>query len=445
MSCCRSENRRALRCALLTKTSERSLSEIGERGELSQPAPASVSPTQRRLIASCILLAVLLHLAMLYLMYNPSAKPDFSNLYAAGKAVLNQKRFHARAQVAASEDKHDGTAETKNQPSSVDKLHPPFEMLIFGPLALLKYRTAYMVWYSCNLVMLFSVPFLLWDHIPHLHKCFAYLLVPFATFIPVFVAVLQGQDSILLLLFLTLCFIWLSNRHEFRAGVALAMGMFKFVLIVPIVIGLALERRWRTLAGFACGCLALLCAALALVGSASVLGYVRFMSGYGTTPIEIPGKESLMPNLRGFIYTVGAGVLPRAGLAIATLIASALIIVIIDRPLLSQELHHAGLDLRFSMQVVLATIVSYHLFPHDFSILLLPLLLTLNRCVGSGFRSPFGSVLRNCRSCHLLLSICCPLACLLCLRRDIGRIVRILLYYQQPVYVTHHLVGLLRV
>ena len=84
-------------------------------------------------------------------------------------------------------------------------------MMIFAPLALLNYQAAYLVWYGCNLIMLISVPIILWNYIPNLHLWFGYVVILVATFFPIFVTVIQGQDSILLLILLTLCFTCLKK------------------------------------------------------------------------------------------------------------------------------------------------------------------------------------------------------------------------------------------
>lgn len=56
---------------------------------------------------------------------------------------------------------------------------------------------AHLVWYGCNLLMLLGVPVLLWNHLPNLHLYFGFLFILVATFFPVFLTVMQGQDSIL--------------------------------------------------------------------------------------------------------------------------------------------------------------------------------------------------------------------------------------------------------
>jgi len=259
-------------------------------------------------------------------------------------------------------------------------------MIIFAPLSYLKYKPAYLVWYICNLFLLLIVPFMLWTYIPNLHKWYPYLVIAIATFFPVFVAAIQGQDSILLLFLLTLCFTFLKDRKEFRAGMALAMGMFKFVLVIPIAFSLVVERRWRSLAGFATGCILLLLAATAIVGLSGIEAYFRLIAGFRKAPPERAGTESIMPNLRGFVHAVNGGLANESWLMAITLLASVAILILINMHLLKP----GNVSLRFSAQVVLATLVSYHLYPHDASILILPLVLLLNHSVCHGSRTRLG-------------------------------------------------------
>jgi len=338
---------------------------------------SSLVPTsaEKRSISYCVLLVVLVLFALLYLMRS-AGTPDFKALYRSGKVVLAQ-HGHAPESDAVREEMR-----------KADTLHAPVEMLIFAPLALLSYRAAYLVWFCCNLLMLLCVPALLWNHLPNLHRWFHYLLILIASFFPALVCLLQGQDSILLLFLLTCCYVCLSTGREFRAGALLAMGMYKFVLVVPIVLALALNRRWRALGGFASGCVALLGASIGLVGWAGVMGYVQMILGLSKRPPEVRGSEVFMPNLRGFFHSLGSGVVPEKWLVVATLLVSVAIWVAVNRRL--RTVGASELDLYFSMQVIVAVAVSYHLYPHDAVILALPLLLMLNRCAGLGFGTPLG-------------------------------------------------------
>jgi hypothetical protein len=347
---------------------------------------------ETRFIAFCILMLILVHSAVLYMQWSnvQAAKPDFAALYSAGKLAVSDG--DSRTWHWVSRDSVDRSVVDMNGVTvAADRLHPPFEMLIFAPLAFLKYQAAYLAWFACNLVMLFSVPILLWNYLPNLHHWFAYVMLLVGTFFPVFVTVVQGQDSILLLFLLAYCFSCLKSRRELLAGVALALAMFKFMLVIPIVVALAIMRKRRVLAGFALGFLALLSVTVLVFGNHAIVRYVRFMiQRQSGGQVETAGSESMMPNFRGFVHTLAAGTVSVSWLNSIVVVGSVLTFVLIAIRWAREPDEPSSLDLLFSAQVVIATIVSYHLFVHDASILLLPILLALNRLAGPTCRKGSG-------------------------------------------------------
>jgi hypothetical protein len=347
---------------------------------------------EKRFTTFCILMVVLVHLSLLSVQWHnvQAARPDFASLYAAGRLALSGGET-GEAHAAVPGFKNKSLFSLDGQTFLADRLHPPFEMMIFAPLALLNYQAAYLVWYGCNLIMLIGVPILLWNYIPNLHLWFGYVVILVATFFPVFVTIVQGQDSILLLFLLTLCFTCMKERRELLGGVILALGMFKFTLIIPIVAALVVMRRWRVLVGFASGFLALLLATVALFGPGAIPGYLRFISHRGGGSLETVASEPIMPNLRGFLHSLAAGAAPPAWVDFAVVIGSAVTFALISRRWAAEGGNPSALDLLFSMQVITAAIVSYHLYVHDASVLLLPILLTLNRLAGSTFRTFLGA------------------------------------------------------
>src|SRR5207244_13270755 len=72
-----------------------------------------------------------------------------------------------------------------------------------------------------------------------------------STFLPVNVALMQGQDSILLLVLLAAAFVALHRGRGFAAGTLVGLGLFKLQIVIPIAILFFAWRRWRFSAGFA--------------------------------------------------------------------------------------------------------------------------------------------------------------------------------------------------
>src|SRR5438552_14978144 len=111
--------------------------------------------------------------------------------------------------------------------AAVPYLHPAYEAAIFVPLSFLPYRTAYITWTALNFVILALIYKLL-------RPCLSGLLalgppwMPFGLligFLPVAVTVIEGRDSLLLLLALVLAYRRIGS-NELQSGLPLSLGMF---------------------------------------------------------------------------------------------------------------------------------------------------------------------------------------------------------------------------
>src|SRR5262249_19523280 len=130
--------------------------------------------------------------------------------------------------------------------------HPPFESLIFVPFSYLSYPAAFICWLVVNLLMLVFCFFLLKPELEKLEPVWKWLpQALFIGFIPLSVTMMQGQDSILLLLLLSLAFRGAETKREFSAGLITGLGVFRFQITLPIAILFLVWRRLRFGAGFA--------------------------------------------------------------------------------------------------------------------------------------------------------------------------------------------------
>jgi Glycosyltransferase family 87 len=340
------------------------------------------SVKQRWLVFFSIAICLAVHVSLFAAMGKfQSRKPDFAGLYQAGRAV-DHERLPLLIDRFPSLNSDDFSVQTVHGTLPADTMHPPYELVIYAALALLKFRFAYPFWGACNLALLFSSVFLLRRQVPNLQGRYPYLLVMIATFFPVLVAAVQGQNSILLLFLLVISLNLLDRQKDFPGGFALSMGMFKFVLVIPILLWLIVERRWKSLVGFAVGCVVLLLTALSLVGTAGVEAYVQTLAGYGKAAPEQPGTESIMPNLRGLIHVIGSRIASGSALAVITLVVSIGLFIWIDFRMAKRM----DLSAKFAAQVLLATLVSYHLYPHDATVLVLPALIFINSSLRPEFK-----------------------------------------------------------
>jgi hypothetical protein len=193
----------------------------------------------------------------------------------------------------------------------------------------------------------------------------------------VFIGLLQGQDSILLLLLVTLTFVALKRGADFRAGCWLGLGLFRFHMVLPLVFILLLHKKHKTLLGFVLVALALGIISVAIVGWEGALHY----PGYVWHLESIMGRGSIvaadMPNLRGLVSTVLTAPSSKliADIGIALLSAALLFFASSNWRLASTE---TVFDLGFSLALVVTVLVSYHALDYDLSLLFPAVLLLIN-------------------------------------------------------------------
>ena len=257
--------------------------------------------------------------------------------------------------------------------------HPPFEAALFLPFTYLRYLPAYCIWFAINLILLAGSIYSVREYLPSLFPELRWFLVliPLAYF-PIAYALLQGQDSIMLLALYFLAYAAMRRGHDLAAGGYLGLGLFKFHLLLPFAFILLLRRRWRALGGMAFVAALELALSWVLVGGKELLYYPRFV--WEVNRKQAPGviSPSNMGNLRGLL--MGWDVInPRShGLQIFLLIVSLGLMVWAARQWRESVWNGKEWDFEFSICLVITFLVGYHGYNHDMSFLLLPILLAVN-------------------------------------------------------------------
>ncbi len=266
-------------------------------------------------------------------------------------------------------------------------IHPPFEALLYLAVAWLSLKRAYLLWSLLNLAFLAAASRRLakdalipWD--------WRVLLIASITFVPLLLCLLQGQDSVFLLLLLILAFLALRRKRAFAAGCWLALGLFKFQLVLPLMLVLVLTQlgsvKAALIKGFGLVALALAALSAAISGWSVFITYPEFLLHLRSQPFAGIVPQA-MANFRGLAFLLfHREQLPWAIAAVSILSASALIITLsgwkyarlASRSSLPANTHDE-FDLAFANTVLFALLVSYHLNPHDLSLLLLPIPLLL--------------------------------------------------------------------
>ena len=256
--------------------------------------------------------------------------------------------------------------------------HPPFEAALFVPLTYVPYPVAFALWDLVNMAMLVALPFLLRPYLGHLQNCSWPLWVLASLgFFPIFIALLQGQDAILLLCLYVLAFVCLKQNRDIFAGGWLALGLFKPHVVLPFVLLLLVQGRKKILYGFLPAAAVLALVSVAIVGRETILHYPEYVLHLENTMARGAIVPSNMPNLRGVLNLIPGG---NHGVGMLGPVLSMSVFLFAAwqcRVAPSKDLF----NLKFCLAMVASILVSYHLLSYDLSMLMLPLLLLSNELV----------------------------------------------------------------
>lgn len=309
---------------------------------------------------------------------------DFRAFYTAGYLVLHHpsQLFNLQTQGLVQD------ALVAPIHPALPYYHPAFEALLYAPLALLTYRTAYILYAVFNLLLLAVCYCVAPQPVdPRLAK-YPRPLLFFLSF-PAFFCVAHGQDSILFLLLL--CLVWraLSRGHDIAAGILLALGLFKVQLVVVLVIFLAARRGTRILRSFLPSAVVLAALSLAITGLQGAAEWIHLLTsafgalnGAHSAQVLIAVHPKAMPTMNGLVYILGGGLLPpRASWILDLILGLATFVVALVLVRRSRSLSEA-----FAAAIAGTVLISPHLYIQDCVLLALAVLLitgTLSTVAGT--------------------------------------------------------------
>ncbi len=270
--------------------------------------------------------------------------------------------------------------------------HLAYELLLYWPVSGLSYRMALIAWALANLGLLFLIAWLLAPYGRNLNLTTGTPLVLYLfAFYPAMYVLGEGQDSIIFLLLVVLSLRSLDGGWTFLAGLLLALACFKFHLALMIVFFVFLLRgKWRGLAGFVTGGVAVGGISLALVGPAIFHDYTAMLrrqeliTPWGFIPW-------FMPNLRGFLQWWLDRWLD-AGLILLVIFMSSAVVGVVaswfvlrkgalgDKTVRSSKAN-GDESMVYSLAILTTLLVSYHLHMQDLTLALLPMLVLVDRSI----------------------------------------------------------------
>jgi alpha-1,2-mannosyltransferase len=296
----------------------------------------------------------------------PDGHTDFRVTYTAGYMLRTGQPLY------------DYAAELKAQNQVVSReeialpfLHPAYEALIYVPLSFLTYHRAYWLWFATNIVILTLIYYLLRPELKPLSDGAFWLpIASLAAYLPFGAALVQGQDSLLIVFLFSAALVLLrSDDHLLLAGMCLGLASFRFQIVVPMIACFLLWRRWKLVAGFLATALPLAIMSVFLAGFWPYVNAVLGFTGHKTVALQ--QLASHMPNLRGLIHSAGGGNWLTVALSFLVLASAAL------------AAHGRSLQLQMALAVTVGSLVSYYGLVHDLSVLFVPCAYLFGQKTGS--------------------------------------------------------------
>jgi hypothetical protein len=316
-------------------------------------------------IVVCVLLLCQVLICIAGAKRSLSGQVDFRSFYTAGAIV---RSGHGSQLYDYDYQQQAQTALVGPRANALPFLYPAFAALPFVPLSMVSYRAGFLILLVVNLGLLLLTAFLLRPWLPRFRERSGLALPAlYGCLFGVSVALMQGQLSFLLLAIYCGSWVLLRKERSFLAGMLLSLGLIKFQIAIPVFALFLFWRHWRFVAGFLVGSIALVGVSVAIVKEAGLSTYWHSMTGmtkqtafnaaaakvrYGMFPAD-------MPNLHGLTFGLAHGA--KWGLALNIALCCATLIFTARQ--------------RASLFIALpaAMLVSYHMQPHDLTLLLLPL------------------------------------------------------------------------
>jgi hypothetical protein len=309
-----------------------------------------------------------------FLPYVQSGSIDLRTYYTAGYLVRTGDAAHAYDYQT--ERQLQNILVSPDTSTTLLMFSPPYTALLFAPLSLAPFKTAFLIFLATNLLLLALTIAIMRPQLDSLTQRWRPLPdLLFLSFLPVGLTLMMGQITILLLILYCLCFIALRHQKPFFAGLLLSLALMKFQIALPIALLFLAWKQWRFSFGFLSGAVGLSALSIWIVGMKSFLPYLRslFLTSHAATADPYAQAKyaifpQRMPNLYGLFISLSPGA--HWGMLL-TVAASILLIAwaFFQRPSLP-------------LALLVGMLVSYHLYFCDLALLLLPISLIANSMLG---------------------------------------------------------------
>lgn len=247
-------------------------------------------------------------------------------------------------------------------------LYPPFAALLFVPLSLVSYHASFYILFLINITFLLVAAGTIRPWLPQGHTpSWLALASSYGCLFGVSIALMQGQISLLMLLIYCGTYVLLRKDRPGLAGVLFSLALIKFQLALPIWFLFIVWKQWRFVAGFLNGALCTGLVSFMVAGRVGMTSYAHSLISMVIATARDPtaGKVRFgmlptdMPNIHGMTYALSHGA---SWGPVLNVVLCCVVLGWASRQKAS-----------LLLAVPTAMLVSYHMQPHDLTLLLLPL------------------------------------------------------------------------
>jgi hypothetical protein len=247
-------------------------------------------------------------------------------------------------------------------------VYPPIVALLCVPLSHMPFLRAFVVW-NCFAVLLLLLSLLVLIRMHHLYLIVSWpaIVLSVVGFVPFFIAVAQGQNTFIALLFLILAIDLINRSRDLPAGIFLSLVAFKLQLL-PLFLAIGiLKKRWRMLFGSALGVASMIALSLVVFGMDCCLGYTRLLLAMPSFVYKY-GRISF----RGQVYGLLFDCCPRTSTYLSLAGIAGLVAVALWAWKGPWQVRSNNFELKMSMTIIVALLISPINF-HDLSFLIFPI------------------------------------------------------------------------
>lgn len=297
---------------------------------------------------------------------------DFPAFYAAGSLVVHGQDDNLYDPTAQAAAQHDLLG---SEGGFLAFAYAPQVALAYAPLSLLDYRLAYVVHTALMAAALVAAMILIRPLVAVIDRWFALTIAAMIGFYPIFMAIGGGQNTAVTLLLLTWMWRSLADGHQARAGIAVALLIFRPQYALPVMALLFLGRHFGAVGWAAVGMAATWTIDAVMLGPMWVPAWLERVGPFVSTDARINGHNAIA--IIGFLQAL-LGVDSSPAIVVGGLL-SLTIATILAAVWWTESVE---LDLVMALTATGLVLMSPHTMFYDAGIIVITLAVLINRDPG---------------------------------------------------------------